>query len=138
MKRTIMATVLGAVLLTMPVASAGHESSGSSGSGGSGGNGDVIREGQCSRSSDWKLKLSPEDGRTEIEFEVDQNVVGHTWRIRLQRDGAQVFTGRRTTRGPSGSFELRVVRSNPGGPDHYRARAVNLRTGERCLGVATI
>ena len=33
MKRTIMATVVGAMLLTMPVASAGHGSSGSGGRG---------------------------------------------------------------------------------------------------------
>jgi hypothetical protein len=31
---------------------------------------DVIREGSCSGSSDWNLKLSPENGRIEVEFEV--------------------------------------------------------------------
>ena len=41
---------------------------------------DVIREGACSGSSDWKLKLSPEDGGLEVEFEVDSNVIGQTWR----------------------------------------------------------
>ena len=40
----------------------------------SAGDRDVIREGPCSGRSDWKLKLSPEDGRIEVEFEVDQNV----------------------------------------------------------------
>src|SRR5262245_8359718 len=40
------------------------------------GQGDVIRDGSCSGRSDWKLKLSPQDGRIEVEFEVDQNVVG--------------------------------------------------------------
>ena len=30
--------------------------------------GDVIRRGNCSGSSDWKLKLSPEDGRIEVEY----------------------------------------------------------------------
>ena len=34
--------------------------------------GDVIREGACSGGTDWKLKLSPENGRIETEFEVDQ------------------------------------------------------------------
>ncbi|HUF58536.1 MAG TPA: hypothetical protein VMR89_03490 [Actinomycetota bacterium] len=35
--------------------------------------GDVIRRRACSRNSDWKLKLSEENGRIEVEYEVDQN-----------------------------------------------------------------
>lgn len=41
---------------------------------------DVIHRGGCSDSSDWKLKASPEDGRIEVEGEVDSNVKGQTWR----------------------------------------------------------
>ena len=37
---------------------------------------DVIREGSCTGAASWKLKLSPENGRIEVEFEVDQNRVG--------------------------------------------------------------
>ena len=46
---------------------------------------DVIRRGNCSGSSDWKLKLSPEDGRIEVEYEVDSNVAGQTWQVRITR-----------------------------------------------------
>ena len=134
MKKLIAMTIASVMLLVMPAAGADQ----GSGSGGSGGDGDVIREGMCGGRSDWKLKLGPEDGGTEIEFEVDQNVVGDTWRIRVHRDGTKVFMGRRTTRGPSGSFELEIVRANPAGSDSYVARAVNLRSGERCTGQATI
>jgi hypothetical protein len=35
--------------------------------------GDVIRTGDCSGRADWKLKVSPENGRWEVEFEVDSN-----------------------------------------------------------------
>ena len=56
---------------------------------------DVIRRGNCSGSSDWKLKLSPEDGRIEVEFEVDSNVVGQTWQVRLTKNGNQIFSGTR-------------------------------------------
>ena len=52
---------------------------------------DVIRRGNCSGSSDWKLKLSPEDGRIEVEFEVDSNVAGQTWQVRLTKNGNQIF-----------------------------------------------
>jgi hypothetical protein len=98
--------------------------------------GDVIRTGACSGRSDWKLKLSEEDGRIEVEFEVDQNVVGDVWRVRIRHDGDLVFVGRRTTKGPSGSFEVRIVERNRAGDDVFRARAVNTETGETCAGRA--
>lgn len=97
---------------------------------------DVIRQGSCSGRSDWKLKLSPEDGRIEVEYEVDQNRVGDTWKIRLKHDGTRFFRGKRTTKGPSGSFELRRVEPNHRGKDRFRAKAVNLRTGQVCRGRA--
>jgi hypothetical protein len=87
---------------------------------------DVRREGSCSGRSDWKLKLSPENGRLEVEFEVDQNVNGDTWRVVLKHDGNRFFRGRRTTRPPSGSFELRRVANNHSGSDRFTARARNL------------
>jgi hypothetical protein len=98
--------------------------------------GDVIRRGACSGRSEWKLKLSEEDGRIEVEYEVDQNLVGDTWRVRIRHDGDLVFAGRRTTRGPSGSFEVRILQRNRAGDDVFRGRAVNLRTGEVCGGRA--
>ena len=98
--------------------------------------GDVIRQGACSGRSDWKLKLSREDGRIEVEYEVDQNVVGDVWRVRIRHDGDLVFAGRRTTRGASGSFEVRILQRNRAGDDVFRGRAVNLRTGETCGGRA--
>jgi hypothetical protein len=101
------------------------------------GNNDVIRRGACSGSSDWKLKLSPEDGRLEVEFEVDSNVNGQTWRVRIFHDGSRIFAGRRTTQGPSGSFEVRVLANNHAGTDNFRARARNLGNGEVCVGRAS-
>ncbi len=99
--------------------------------------GDVIREGACSGRADWKLKLSPENGRIEVEYEVDSNVVGQTWRVRIVKNGTAIFQGRRQTRAPSGSFEVRIVTSNPPGSDTFRARAVNVATGQTCAGSAT-
>ena len=98
--------------------------------------GDVIRTGACSGRSDWKLKLSEENGRVEVEYEVDQNVVGDVWRVRIRHDGDLVFSGRRTTRAPSGSFEVRILQGNRAGDDVFGGRAVNLRTGETCGGRA--
>jgi hypothetical protein len=99
--------------------------------------GDVIRTGSCSSRSDWKLKLSPEDGRIEVEFEVDQNRVGRTWNVKLKRDGSLLWQGQRTTRAPSGSFEARRVISDRAGRDTIVARATNPNSGEVCRGTAT-
>jgi hypothetical protein len=98
---------------------------------------DVIREGPCSGSSDWKLKLSPENARIEVEFEVDQNVSGDRWRVKIRHDGDRVFRGTRTTGGASGSFELRIVEEDRTGSDAFRARGRNLSTDEVCTGSAT-
>jgi len=87
--------------------------------------GDVIRRGSCSAGAEWKLKLSEEDGGIEVEYEVDSNVNGQRWRVRIFQNGERIFLGSRTTTGPSGSFEVRTVASNTAGTDTFRARAVN-------------
>ncbi len=99
--------------------------------------GDVIARGQCSGSSTWKLKLSPENGRIEVEFEVDQNRNGQLWRVALKHDGVRVWRGKRYTSAPSGSLEVRRVLSNHAGADRIVGRAKNLGTGEICRGTAT-
>lgn len=98
--------------------------------------GDVIRRGSCSRRAAWKLKLSPQDGRIEVEYEVDSNRIGQTWRVRIFKNGNRIFRGTRTTQGPSGSFEVRLVTSNTAGTDHFKARARNPKSGELCVGRA--
>jgi hypothetical protein len=120
---TIAATILVLALASVPVAL--------------GKDGDVIRRGPCTAASDWRLKLSPENGQIEVEFEVDQNKVGDTWRVVMRRNGVIFFQGNRVTKAPSGSFEVRRVISNPAGSDTIVARAVNLSTDEVCRGSAT-
>jgi hypothetical protein len=124
MKRIVFALVTAFVFL-MPagIASAGQN--------------DVIREGSCADASDWKLKVSPEDGRLEVEFEVDQNASGDRWRVRIHHDGDLAIRGTRTTQGASGSFEVRIVENDTAGSDAFRARARNLSTDEVCVGRVT-
>jgi hypothetical protein len=99
--------------------------------------GDIIRRGSCSGASDWKLKLSREDGRIEVEFEVDQNKNGHDWRVTLRKDGERFFRGVRTTKAPSGSFEVNKLTGNGSGDEKIVGWARNLGTDETCRGVAT-
>ena len=99
---------------------------------------EIIRTGNCSGASDWKLKLKLDDGRIETEFEVDQNRNWRRWRVVLRSDGAVFFRDIRTTRPPSGSFEVERRPLNRPGTDRIVARGVNLRSGEVCRGAATI
>jgi hypothetical protein len=102
------------------------------------GQNDVIERGSCSGSSDWKLKLSPDDGRIEVEFEVDQNVTGDTWRVRIRHGDTVAFRGTETTAGASGSFTVRIREDDLAGMDAFRAKARNLSTDELCAGRASM
>jgi hypothetical protein len=97
---------------------------------------EVIRTGACTGPSDWKLKLKGDNGRIEVEYEVDQNRAGDVWRVGIRHNGDLVFAGRRTTRAPSGSFGVRLLQRDRSGGDLFGARAVNARTGEICGGRA--
>lgn len=99
------------------------------------GDGDVIRRGGCSGATSWKLKASPEDGRIEVEAEVDSNVDGQTWNWRLKHNGDVTARGTSTTKAPSGSFEVRRVVVDLDGTDTLVFRAKNPATDEICRGV---
>ena len=72
-----------------------------------GGDDDETRAaGSCTGRSTAKLKVKPDDGRLEAEFEVDQNRNGVRWSVRLRRDGRLAASGRATTKAPSGSFSF--------------------------------
>ncbi|MEZ5097220.1 MAG: hypothetical protein R2731_14620 [Nocardioides sp.] len=100
--------------------------------------GDVRVTGTCTASSTSKLKLGLRDGGIEMEFQVDQNVNGATWNVRVLQNGGQVFKGNRTTKAPSGAFTLKRKLANAAGTDTVRASATNPATGETCTATASI
>jgi hypothetical protein len=98
----------------------------------------VIRTGSCSGSADWKLKVKPDNGGIEVEFEVDQNKNGKTWDVSLKQDGTSFWSGPRTTHAPSGSFSVSRLASNRAGVHKFTGRAVSRSTGQVCRGTASI
>jgi hypothetical protein len=94
--------------------------------------GAITSSGNCSASSTWKLKLSPDDTRIEVEFQVDQNRNDRAWRVSLSQNGVFVSRLTRLTRAPSGSFTVRWLRPNHAGADRFVAKATNVLTGEVC------
>lgn len=92
--------------------------------------------GTCTRATTSKLELSEENGRIEVEFELDQNRNGVRWTVALSRNGRRVARLVRTTRPPSASFEVRRVLANRAGADVISVRALS-PAGEVCRARAT-
>lgn len=92
----------------------------------------VRATGACTLSSTSKIKAKLDNGRIEVEFEVDQNRNNRLWTVRIYDDGIRVFAGLRRTVAPSGSFSVERRITNRAGTDTIIARAVNATTGEVC------
>jgi len=97
----------------------------------------IIRTGPCSGSADWKLKAKHDDGRIELEYEVDSNQSGQTWRVRVRDNGVRVIATRATTGGRSGSFDIERKVANRAGSDSIVARARDLSSGQLCVARLT-
>jgi hypothetical protein len=93
--------------------------------------------GSCTGGSTAKLKAKPDDGRLEVEFEVDQNRSGVRWKVRIRRDGELTVRTSAVTRAPSGSFSVERKIGDPAGSDRISARATS-PSGEVCKAALTI
>jgi hypothetical protein len=121
-----VASLIVALVLVAPATSA------------SGGGSEIRKEGKCSGTSTWKLKVKKDDALIEQSFEVDSNVVGQTWRVVFKDNGVAYWSGYRKTLAPSGAFEVTKFHADSAGSDFMVARATNVSTGEVCRGAATI
>lgn len=93
--------------------------------------GDVIKRSNCPNPGKSKLKASPENGRIEVEYEIDNAVPGHRWRVILKKGNRRILRAVRTVNGAQ-EIKVRKVTSNGPGAERIRAKAINLNTGERC------
>lgn len=109
--------------------------SGSPARGGDDNRREVRRAGDCTGHSRAELKLGEENGRIEVELEVDQNRAGVRWQVTLRHNGRVVSRRSATTRGSSGSFTVRKLVANRAGRDSIRASA--RRSGESCSAAAS-
>ena len=94
----------------------------------------VRSHGSCSATATWKLKAKADSGKIDVEFQVDSNAAGQTWKVRLKDNGVRVFRGTRLTDGPSGSLDVSRLIANRPGSDHLVGIARYPATGEVCRG----
>lgn len=125
------ARLVAALLLAaaVPVVGAGAAHAGSD---------DVINRGSCDGATHWKIKAKPDNGRLEVEAEIDSNHNGQTWRWVLKHEGNVAARGTSTTHAPSGSFEVKRRTDDAAGTDSFRFRAVNPSSGEVCVARVAI
>ena len=125
----IAALTAAAVLALGAPAYASH---GSDDNGGGGGDGRVVKTGSCSDGARWKLKVKKNDGRLEVEGEVDSNKSGQTWSWKIKDNGDVAASGSSKTGGRSGSFSVERKIANRAGTDRVTFRATH--AGEVCSG----
>ena len=94
---------------------------------------DSRREGDCSRRSEWRVEASREDGRIELQAEVDSDRPGQVWSWKLLHNGYRSSRGTARTES-SGTFEVERTMTDLAGTDTFSLRARNPRSGERCRG----
>ena len=99
---------------------------------------DIRRGGECTGGSTSKIKVKPDDGRLEVEFEVDQNKNNVKWRVKIKDNSNVVVRGKRRTKAPSGSFSFERRIANLPGTHTIRGVARNTHSGERCAAKVRI
>jgi len=100
------------------------------------GGGGVRSSGPCTNGGHFELKAKHDDGKIEMEYEVDSNRAGQVWAVRITDNGAVVVSQHATTAGASGSFTVRKVIANRSGADKIHARATF--RNHTCGGTVTL
>ena len=92
----------------------------------------VIKTGTCSDGARWKLKVKTDDGRLEVEGEVDSNQSGQTWSWKIKDNGSVAAKGTATTGGAQRLLQRRAQDRRQGRHRHVVFRAKH--AGEVCTG----
>lgn len=103
-----------------------------------GGGGAVRTHGGCGGPAVWSMKAKPDNGRIELQAEVDSNRVGQVWHWTIKHDGRTAAKGSSTTHGASGSFSVLRRLSNRAGTDHFVFRAERRAAGDVCRGTISL
>jgi hypothetical protein len=100
--------------------------------------GAVRSHGGCGGPAVWKMKAKPDNGRIQLEAEVDSNHAGQVWDWTIKHNGNRSAKGSSTTHGASGSFTVQRRMSNKAGTDRFVFRAERRATGAVCRGTISL
>lgn len=92
---------------------------------------DVKRRGGCGHGASWKIKAKPDDGRIEVEAEIESRRSGQRWSWVLTHNGTFSARGSSRTSSRSGSFEVGRLTVDARGTDTFLFRAT--RRGVVCV-----
>jgi hypothetical protein len=98
----------------------------------------VRSHGGCGGPAVWKMKAKPDNGKIQLEAEVDSNRSGQVWDWKIKHNGNRVANGSSTTHGASGSFTVARRMANKAGTDTFVFRAVRRATGDVCRGTVSL
>jgi hypothetical protein len=90
----------------------------------------VIKTGSCDGAR-WKIKAKEDDGRIEVEAEIDSNRAGQHWGWVLRHNGSVSSRGTSATAGRSGSFSVERKVVDVRGTDSFSFRATH--GGSTCV-----
>jgi hypothetical protein len=127
MNTTKLAAVAAATVLTAVAVPAAAQAAGAD---------PTINTGGCSGAATWKMKVKPQNGGIEVEYEIDASRAGQQWKVNMFHNGKRVIADVFTTRGRSGSFTIRTVEPNRAGRDRISGHATRLGDGQTCRGGA--
>jgi hypothetical protein len=96
----------------------------------------LMRTGECSGPSHWRLVVRRDARRLLVRFAVRGSAAGQGWNVFMDHNGSGFFAGTRTS-GTGGRFVVRRTVANRPGVDRIRAGAHNTLSGEICRGRAT-
>ncbi|MGZ6545123.1 MAG: hypothetical protein ACXVEI_07405 [Actinomycetota bacterium] len=96
----------------------------------------VAHHGSCSAQADWKLKVAPENGRLQVEFEVEHATAGDHWQVTIKENGSQLVSSTKVVQADR-SFHVKHRAHDTSGADRFVARETNASSGESCVGKVT-
>ena len=96
----------------------------------------VAKHGSCSGNADWKLKVSPENGGPQVEFEVEHATPGDHWHVTIKENGSQLLSSSKVVHADR-SFSVKHRGNDTSGSDRFVAKATNASSGESCMGKVT-
>ncbi len=118
-RRTITLTTAAAALTVPLVAVAAGPASA-----------DIDKGGVCSGAR-YELSVDREDGRFEVDADIDDAPAGSRWRVQLSHEG-RVYHDRVGTTDREGDLDVETLRANTAGSDTFTLKVTRVGTSRTC------